>query len=68
MLDGSGCIVCRCGLINPSPLSLGIYLSKSELKMNIRPLLRLVCLRFFGEATGRSCVTCVCHVTCVCVM
>ncbi|CBY20276.1 unnamed protein product [Oikopleura dioica] len=28
---------------------LGIRLSKTELKMNIRPLLRIVCSRFFGD-------------------
>ncbi|TWW70269.1 116 kDa U5 small nuclear ribonucleoprotein component [Takifugu flavidus] len=31
---------------------LGIHLSKEELKLNIKPLLRLVCNRFFGEFTG----------------
>ncbi|BFY97191.1 hypothetical protein BsWGS_00231 [Bradybaena similaris] len=31
---------------------LGIHLSKEEQKLNIRPLLRLVCRRFFGEFTG----------------
>ena len=31
---------------------LGIVLSKTEMKMNIRPLLRLVCQRFFGENTS----------------
>ena len=31
---------------------LGIHLSKRELQLNIRPLLRLVCQRFFGDATG----------------
>ena len=31
---------------------LGIHLSKTELKMNIRPLLRLVCSRFFGDFSG----------------
>jgi hypothetical protein len=31
---------------------LGIHLVKEELKLNIRPLLRLVCKRFFGEFTG----------------
>lgn len=37
----------------PSVLEgLGIYLTKTELKMNVRPLLRLVCKRFFGEFTG----------------
>ena len=33
-------------------LELGIKLTKTELKFNIRPLLRLVCARFFGEFTG----------------
>lgn len=31
---------------------LDVRLTKTELKMNIRPLLRLVCARFFGEFTG----------------
>jgi U5 small nuclear ribonucleoprotein component len=31
---------------------LGVFLSKGELKMNIKPLLRLVCQRFFGDANG----------------
>jgi U5 small nuclear ribonucleoprotein component len=31
---------------------LGIRLSASELKLNIRPLLKLVCARVFGEFTG----------------
>jgi hypothetical protein len=31
---------------------LGIRLTKTELKYNIRPLLRLVCARFFGEFKG----------------
>ncbi|XP_059160130.1 116 kDa U5 small nuclear ribonucleoprotein component-like [Physella acuta] len=31
---------------------LGIHLSKEEQKLNIRPLLRLVCRRFFGDFTG----------------
>jgi 116 kDa U5 small nuclear ribonucleoprotein component len=31
---------------------LGIKLTKSEMKLNIRPLLRLICARFFGEFTG----------------
>ncbi len=31
---------------------LGVRLSASELRLNIRPLLRLVCARFFGEFTG----------------
>jgi len=31
---------------------LGIYISKTELKMNIRPLLRIVCSRFFGDFSG----------------
>lgn len=33
---------------------LGIHLSKEELKLNIKPLLRLVCNRFFGEFTGKN--------------
>lgn len=33
---------------------LGIHLTKEELKLNIRPLLRLVCNRFFGEFTGMA--------------
>ena len=33
---------------------LGIHLTKEELKLNIRPLLRLVCNRFFGEFTGTA--------------
>lgn len=37
---------------------LGIHLSKEELKLNIRPLLRLVCNRFFGEFTGMICFHC----------
>ena len=32
---------------------LGIHLTKEERKINIRPLLRLVCARFFGDFTGR---------------
>ncbi|KAM6399367.1 116 kDa U5 small nuclear ribonucleoprotein component-like [Rhynochetos jubatus] len=31
---------------------LGIHLTKEELKLNIRPLLRLVCKKFFGKFTG----------------
>lgn len=31
---------------------LGIRLTKTELKMNIRPLLRIVCSRFFGDFSG----------------
>ncbi|GCC34212.1 hypothetical protein chiPu_0012685 [Chiloscyllium punctatum] len=31
---------------------LGIHLTKEELKLNIRPLLRLVCKKFFGDFTG----------------
>ena len=34
------------------PSHAGIQLSKSEMKLNIRPLLRLVCQRFFGEHTS----------------
>lgn len=33
---------------------LGIHLTKEELKLNIRPLLRLVCKKFFGEFTGNQ--------------
>uniref|UniRef100_A0A2K5HV60 116 kDa U5 small nuclear ribonucleoprotein component n=1 Tax=Colobus angolensis palliatus TaxID=336983 RepID=A0A2K5HV60_COLAP len=33
---------------------LGIHLTKEELKLNIRPLLRLVCKKFFGEFTGSN--------------
>jgi len=31
---------------------LGVYVTKEEMKLNIRPLLRLVCSRFFGDFTG----------------
>ncbi|XP_025094078.1 116 kDa U5 small nuclear ribonucleoprotein component-like [Pomacea canaliculata] len=31
---------------------LGVHLTKEEQKLNIRPLLRLVCRRFFGDFTG----------------
>jgi U5 small nuclear ribonucleoprotein component len=31
---------------------LGIHLTSAEMKFNIRPLLRLICRRFFGNATG----------------
>lgn len=31
---------------------IGIHLSKAEMQMNIRPLLSLVCRRFFGDFTG----------------
>ena len=31
---------------------LGIHLSKSERRFNVRPLLRLICQRFFGHFTG----------------
>lgn len=31
---------------------LGVKLTATELKLNIRPLLRLICARFFGEFTG----------------
>lgn len=43
---------------------LGIHLTKEELKLNIRPLLRLVCKKFFGEFTGnkeRVIITVSCH-------
>ena len=35
----------------PTPAA-GVYLSKEEMKLNIRPLLRLVCQRFFGGHHG----------------
>lgn len=31
---------------------LGVKLTKTEMKLNIRPLLRLVCSRFFGDFSG----------------
>ncbi|XP_022109822.1 116 kDa U5 small nuclear ribonucleoprotein component-like [Acanthaster planci] len=31
---------------------LGIHLTKEEMKMNIKPLLKLVCSKFFGDFTG----------------
>ena len=31
---------------------LGIHLTKEEKQLNIRPLQRIVCARFFGEFTG----------------
>lgn len=31
---------------------LGIRLTSEEMKMNIRPLLRLVCTRFLGDMSG----------------
>ncbi|XP_038044733.1 116 kDa U5 small nuclear ribonucleoprotein component-like [Patiria miniata] len=31
---------------------LGIHLTKDEMKMNIKPLLKLVCKKFFGDFTG----------------
>ncbi|XP_072179851.1 116 kDa U5 small nuclear ribonucleoprotein component-like [Diadema setosum] len=31
---------------------LGIHLTKEEMKLNIRPLLKLVCRKFFGDFTG----------------
>ena len=36
-------------IIFPNP---GIHLRKEELKLNIRPLLRLICQRFFGGFNG----------------
>lgn len=32
---------------------LGIKLTKSEMKLNIRPLLRLVCSKFLGDFNGK---------------
>ena len=40
---------------------LGIHLTKEELKLNIRPLLRLVCKKFFGEFTGNEELTAPSH-------
>ena len=42
---------------------LGISLTKEEKKLNIRPLLRLVCNKFFGDFTGQNLLLpfCVCH-------
>lgn len=34
---------------------LGIVLTKTELSMNIKPLLRLVCQRFFGGHSSKCC-------------
>lgn len=31
---------------------LGIFLNKEEMRLNIRPLLKLICSRFFGDFTG----------------
>ena len=31
---------------------LGIHLTKEEMKLNIRPLLKLICRKFFGDFTG----------------
>lgn len=31
---------------------LGVHLTKEESKLNIRPLMRLICRRFFGDFTG----------------
>lgn len=38
---------------------LGVILTKTELAMNIRPLLRLVCQRFFGVHSSE--LHCVCQ-------
>ena len=46
----SAAIALRC--CRPVLDELGIRLTKTELKLNIRPLLRLVCARFFGEFKG----------------
>lgn len=34
---------------------LGIKLTKEEMKLNIRPLLRLVCSKFLGDFMGNYC-------------
>lgn len=36
---------------------LGVRLTKEEQMLNIRPLLRLVCRRFFGSFTGKKILT-----------
>ena len=33
---------------------LGVHLTKEEQKLNIRPLMRLMCRRFFGDFTGNA--------------
>lgn len=33
---------------------LGIGLTKEEMKLNVRPLLRIVCNRFMGDFSGES--------------
>ena len=33
---------------------LGVHLTKEEQKLNIRPLMRLMCRRFFGDFTGNT--------------
>uniref|UniRef100_A0AC35TT49 116 kDa U5 small nuclear ribonucleoprotein component n=1 Tax=Rhabditophanes sp. KR3021 TaxID=114890 RepID=A0AC35TT49_9BILA len=42
---------CDIGLANVS-YELGIYLSKEEQRMNIRPLISVICKRFFGDFTA----------------
>jgi len=38
----------------PSVLvELGVQLTKEEMKMNIRPLLRLICSKFIGSFSGK---------------
>ena len=44
---------------------LGIHLTKEELKLNIRPLLRLVCKKFFGEFTGKELIVITISSTCI---
>ena len=44
---------------------LGIQLTKEELKLNIRPLLRLVSKKFFGEFTGKKLVVITISSTCI---
>ena len=36
---------------------LGVHLTKEERHLNMRPLLRLICQRFFGEFTGQCRIT-----------
>ena len=52
------CVVCvhACVHINECSIRVfilvGIHLRKEELKLNIRPLLRLICQKFFGGFNG----------------
>ena len=48
---------------SPSTVQGGV--TKEELKLNIRPLLRLVCKKFFGEFTGKKLVVITISSTCI---